>query len=142
VFVTVKACILQSFATIFILIFAATKLDLPLGPLSSLPGKLGVILGVVGLLCSFGAIGININNNINNQGIFIVAQMLGGSTTSLSVMQVLSYVWIMLTSQSAFSTIMGFSSKSKMDRPELVSRLASPLLGNELPLATCSAATT
>jgi hypothetical protein len=57
-------------------------------------------------------------------------------------MQVLSYVWIMLTSQSAFSTIMGFSSKSKMDRPELVSRLASPLLGNELPLATCSAATT
>ena len=61
-FVTVKACILQSFATIFILIFAATKLDLPLGPLSSLPGKLGVILGVVGLLCSFGAIGININN--------------------------------------------------------------------------------
>ena len=66
-------------------------------------------MGVVGLLCSFGAIGININNNINNQGIFIVAQMLGGSTTSLSVMQVLSYVWIMLTSQSAFSTIMGFS---------------------------------
>ena len=140
-FVTVKACILQSFATIFILIFAATKLDLPLGPLSSLPGKLGVILGVVGLLCSFGAIGININTNINNQVLFIVAQMLGGST-SLSVMQVLSYVWIMLTSQSAFSTIMGFSSKSKMDRPELVSRLASPLLGNELPLATCSAATT
>jgi len=138
VFVTVKACILQSFATIFILIFAATKLDLPLGPLSSLPGKLGVILGVVGLLCSFGAIGININNQV----LFIVAQMLGGSTTSLSVMQVLSYVWIMLTSQSAFSTIMGFSSKSKMDRPELVSRLASPLLGNELPLATCSAATT
>ena len=137
-FVTVKACILQSFATIFILIFAATKLDLPLGPLSSLPGKLGVILGVVGLLCSFGAIGININNQV----LFIVAQMLGGSTTSLSVMQVLSYVWIMLTSQSAFSTIMGFSSKSKMDRPELVSRLASPLLGNELPLATCSAATT
>ena len=151
----VIACVLQSISTVFLLVFAATNLDLSLGPLSNaVPQQCGVISGIAGLVSSFGAVGIIIANLQDVEtALWALALALGADATAivhkLNAICVLSYVWIALTSHGAFSTTMGFvaaiyGSTRQVEHetgPELepepepvVSRSASPCLGNDLDL--------
>ena len=99
----------------FLLVFAATNLDLPLGPLSNdVPQQYGVISGIAGLVSSFGAVGIIIANLRVLYALdtaFSLALALGADvpTTRLSAIHILSFFWIALTSQGVLSTIMAFS---------------------------------
>lgn len=109
------AFVLQCFATVSLLVFGSTNLDLPLGLLSKVPEKWGLISGIAGLISSIGAVCVIIDSLQSLyllENLITLVEALTGSTSGinrLSVIRVLSYVWIVLAGQSAFSTIMAFT---------------------------------